>query len=254
MKTNLTITALLLCLLAIASAQSAFAQTAKVGVSAGNTFIYDYTLTWESTDPSATMPNEYVNLQNINSIKLNVVSVEGTLINVDSIKQFKDGTESSQNGNIDVNLQILEVPYSAMIIRADANPGEKVYPLGGRTTLDETESKTYSVGKIDTIRYISEITPQDEIQKTEIFYDRANGVGLEYNLETTQTSGSYVTTTKETLLINSWVISQPSSTPNLMLLLIVIPIIVIVIVLLVVYLKRRGHTEANEQEEYQQME
>ena len=254
MKTNLMITALFLCLLITSSAQIVFAQTATVRIHAGDTINYDYTLTWESTDPSATIPSEYAELQNIQSIQLNIVSVEGTLLNVDSIRQFKDGTESAQNGNIDVNLEILEVPYSSMIIRAGANPDEKVYPMGGRSTLDETSSRIYSVGKIDTIRYVSEITHGDELQKTEIFYDRANGVGLEYNLETTQASGSYETTTKETLIINSWIIAQSSSSPNLMLLYIAIPAIVIIIVSLVVYMRRRGSSEADEQEEFEQEE
>ena len=224
---KLVISSLLLCLLAIASTQTALAQTATVGVNAGNTYNYSYTLTWESTDPAATMPSEIAQLKETQSIQLKIISVEGTLINLDSIRKFKNGTESIQNGNIDVNLQVLEVPYSRMIIRADANPGEKVYPLGGRPTLNETATKTYSIGQIETISYISTVTLISGSQKTEIYYDRANGVGLEYTLETQETSGPYLTTKKETLVLTSWVIPEFPSITVLMILLLAIPIMLV---------------------------
>jgi hypothetical protein len=239
MRTNLAIVVLLLCLLAIASTQTALAQTATVGVNAGNTFKYSYTLTWESTDHAATMPSEYAKLRDTEFVQLSIVSVEGTLVNVDFTRHFKDGTESKENGNIDVNTQILGIPYSVIIIRAGANPGEKIYPLGGHATLNDTSTKTYPVGQIETIRYISPATTGSSIEKTEIFYDRANGVGVEYNLETQETSGSYVTTTKETLMITSWEITATTPefplTAVLLILLIAIPI-----VLLVVYKKKRS--------------
>ena len=227
MKTNLAIAVLLFCLLAVASTQTAFAQTATVGVNAGNTFNYSYTLTWSSTDPTATMPSEYTKLMDTQSIQLSIVSVEGTLINVDFTRHFKDGTESKQNGNIDVNTQVLEIPYSVIIIRAGANPGEKIYPLGGHATLNETSTKSYSIGQIETIRYISPETTEPNFEKTEIFFDRANGVGLEYNFESQETSGSYVTTIKENLIITSWVIPEFPSAAFLMLLLIAIPIVLV---------------------------
>ena len=227
MKTNLAIAVLLLCLLAVASTQTAFAQTAKVGVNAGNTFDYSYTLTWDSTDPAATMPSEYAKLMDTQSIQLSIVSVEGTLINVDFTRHFKDGTESKQNGNIDVNTQVLEIPYAILIIRADANPGEKIYPLGGHATLNETSTRSYLIGQVETIRYVTPDTNDSNFEKTDIYYNRANGVGLEYSVENQETSGSYVTTTKETLTISSWVIPEFPSTAVLMSLLIAIPIVLV---------------------------
>jgi hypothetical protein len=227
MKTNLAITALLLCLLAITSTQTAFAQTATVGVNAGNTFTYNYTLTWESTDHSATMPSEYAKLQDTQFIQLKIVSVEGTRVNVDFTRHFKDGSESKQNGDIDVNTQVLEIPYSDLIIRAGANSGEKIYPLGGHATFSETSTKSYSIGQVETIRYVSPDTTDSSFQKTEVYFDRARGIGLEYSIETQETSGSYVTTTKETLTLTSWVIPEFPSTVALMLILIAIPIVLV---------------------------
>lgn len=227
MKKTLTISILFLSLLAIASTQTTFAQTATVGVGAGNTFSYNYMLTWESTDPAATVPNEVTQFQDVKSIQFKIISVEGTRINLDSIKQFKNGQENIQNGNIDVNLQVLEVPYGNLIIRENANPGEKVYPLGGRPTLNETSTRTYAIGQVEAIHYISFETLESGSQKTEIFFDRANGVALEATIVSQETSGSYVATTTETLTLTSWVIPEFPTATALSLLLITIPVVLI---------------------------
>ena len=160
-------------------------------------------------------------------MRINVVSVTDSLINIDLTKLYKNGTESTQNGNINVDTQLLELPYSIMIIRAGANTDEKIYPSGGHATLSETATKSYSIGTIETIRYVSVDDSVDSNQKTEIIYDKANGVGLEYNFESQETSGSYVTTTTETLMMTSWVIPEFPSTAVLMLLLIAIPIVLV---------------------------
>jgi hypothetical protein len=234
MKTNFVPTVILLCLLTIALTQSAFAQTATVGVNPGNTFNYSYMLTWTSTDPTATAPTAYEELNNTQFIRISVISVTGSLINIDFTRHFNNGTENTQNGNIDVNTQLLEIPYSVLIIRAGANSGEKIYPEGGHATLNDTATRTYPIGQIETIRYVSPDTADSSFQKTEIFFDKANGAGLEYNLESQETSGSYTTTTKETLMITSWVIPEFPSTAVLMLLLIAIPIV------LLAYKKKRA--------------
>jgi hypothetical protein len=226
MKTNLTLATFLLILLVTTLSQTASAQTATVGVNAGNTFIYSYTAKWESTDPAAIIPVEYAKLKDTQYVQMNIVSVEGTLINIDFTRHYKDGTETKQNGNIDVNTQVLEIPYR-LLIRAGANSQEKIYPLGGHATLNDTATRTYPIGQVETIRYVSPETNEPNFEKTEIIYDKANGVGLEYNYESQEISGSYITTIKTTLVITSWVIPEFPSTAVLMLLLIAIPIVLV---------------------------
>lgn len=227
MKTKVASTVALLILLTIASYQLVLGQTVTVGVKPGDTFNYSYQINWDSTDPAATVPAQYEELNTTQFIRITVITVSGSLINVDFTRHFINGTEQTQNGNIDVNTQILEIPYSLLIIRANASPGEKIYPAGGHATLNETATRTYSIGQIKTIRYVSPDITGSNSEKTEIYFDRANGVGLEYNFGSQETSGSYVTTTKETLMITSWVIPEFPSTVVFMLLLIVIPIVLI---------------------------
>ena len=165
MNTTLAKTTIIFLFLTLTLTGTVHTQTAVVGVSPGNTFNYSYNLSWSSTDPTATIPPAYSELQNTQSIRINIVSVEGSSINIEMTKLYKDGTESTQNGNINVDTQLLELPYSIMIIRAGANTDEKIYPSGGHATLNETATKTYSIGTIETIRYVSVDNSVDSNQK-----------------------------------------------------------------------------------------
>ncbi|HCW06261.1 MAG TPA: hypothetical protein DGG95_02730 [Cytophagales bacterium] len=193
----------------------------------GDTFNYTYRINWDSTDPQATVPTQYVELNNTQFIRITVITVTGSLINADFTRHFNNGTEQTQNGNIDVNTQILEIPYSTLIIRADANPGEKIYPAGGHAILNDTATRTYSIGQVDAVRYVSPDTTGGNSEKTEIYYDRTNGVAVEYNFISQVTTGSYVTTTRETVLINSWVIPEFPVAAVLIILLLAIPMLLI---------------------------
>jgi len=203
MKHKIIKVAIILFFLTVSFTATAFAQNAIVGVNPGNKFEYSYYVTWTSTDLHAPVPAADVDLNNTEFVQISVVNVNGTLINADFIRQYKNGTQTKQNGNIDVNSQILEIPYAVLIIRAFANPNEKIYPAGGYPTLNETEFRTYPIGRVETIRYFSQMCSETNYQKTDIYYDRARGVGLEYTFETRETLDETVTTTNVTMMITS---------------------------------------------------
>jgi hypothetical protein len=226
MKPNLT-TIIVILFLTIISTPLVLAQTVTVGVNPGDTFNYSYKINWDSTDPNAIIPIQYEELNSTQFIRITIITVTGSLINVDVTRHFNNGTEQTQNGNIDVNTQVLDIPYSILIIRSDANPGEKIYPAGGHAVLSDTATRTYSIGQVDAIRYVSPDTTGDNSEKTEIYYDRTNGVAVEYNFISQVTSGSYVTTSRETVLISSWVIPEFPVTAVLIILLLAIPMLLI---------------------------
>jgi hypothetical protein len=197
--------------LVIAISGTAFALTVTVGVSPGNNLVYSYSLFWNSTDITATVPPEYIELNNTQLIRISIKSVSGSLINMDITKHFRNGTETTQNGNIDVDKEIIDAPYGFLIIRAGANPNEKIYPSGGHATITETVLRTYEKGERETNHYISESTTEDTYEKVEIYFDRTTGVAVEYYNEFRETSNSYVTTAKETATLDSsilWTIPE----------------------------------------------
>jgi hypothetical protein len=211
MKTKLLTTAFILALLFTATTGTTLAQTAILGVSKGDTFNYDYNILWESTDPTATPPLEYVDLNNTRSIQIKVNQVSGNTITLEVTRHFRNGTESSETGQIDVNQEVIDVSFGFLIIRAGANPNEKIYPSGGRATITETVLRTYEKGERETNHYISESTEENTYDKVEIYFDKTTGVAVEYYNEFRETSNSYVTTTKETVTLDSstlWTIPE----------------------------------------------
>jgi hypothetical protein len=229
MKIKLAEAAIILFLLTVSLTGTAFAQNAIVGVNPGNKFTYSYNITWTSTDPNAQVPAADIALNNTEFVQIGIENVTGTLINADFTRQYKNGTTTKQNGNIDVNSQILEIPYSVLVIRAFANTNEKIYPAGGYPTLNETEFRTYPTGRVETIRYHSSMGSETNNQTTEIFFDRARGVGLEYHFETVETSGSTVTTTKVTMMITSMAVPEFPSVVLLLAALVALSVIIVAV-------------------------
>src|SRR3989304_3838970 len=187
MKAKLFATLCTLSLLVIAILGTAFAQTVTVGVSLGNILDYNYSLFWNSTDPTATVPPEYIELNNTQLIQINIKNVSGTLINMDITKHFRNGTETTQNGNIDVDKQIIDIPYGFLIIRANANPDEKIYPSGGHATITETILRTYAQGTRETDRKSTRLNSSHGYEKIEIYFDKTTGVAPEYYFEFRET-------------------------------------------------------------------
>ena len=197
MKTKLFTALCTFLILTLSIVVTTYAQTVSVGVSSGNIFEYDYSFSWESTDPNATMPSVYKELIDIQSIKITIKNVSMSLINLDITKNYMNGTSSTQSGTVDVDKQEINIIYGFLIIRSNANPNELIYPSGGHEKLGETTTRTYPVGQIETIRYIKNVTSETTYMKVEIFYDVVTGVAAEYQYEYTEMSDSYTTTTKE---------------------------------------------------------
>jgi hypothetical protein len=234
MKTNTLATLFILSLLVITTSGTAFAQTVTVGVSPGNTFDYSYSLFWNSTDPTASIPPEYIELNNTQLIQITIKSVSGSLINMDITKHFRNGTETTQNGNTDVDTQVIDLPYSFLIIRANASQNEKMYPSGGHATITETVQRTYEEGTRETNHYISETTTTDTYEKVEIYFDRITGVATEYYYEQRETSDSYVATTKETLTLDTSILWTIPEFPTYA----ILPILTLISLLIALYVKK----------------
>jgi hypothetical protein len=211
MKTKLLAKTCILSLLLIAMAEIAFAQTIVIGVTKGNTFDYNYTLLWETTDPSAKPPADYIEMNNTQWFRLSIADVSGYLIRVETTLHFKNGTETIKNGTVDTYHEAINVPFGFLLIRANSNPNERIYPDGSNTIVNETITRTYPNGNRETNRFITEFTTESTYERTEIFFDRATGAAVEFQYEGREKSGSYETTTKEIITIQSsnvWTIPE----------------------------------------------
>jgi hypothetical protein len=216
MKNSQKITILFLSIIIVTLSTPAYAQTATVGLSKGNIFTYDYSVTWTSTDPYQTMPSEVTRLNSIRSIKINITDISETTINTETTTYYKDGTEQKETGFVDVSSGNIRMDFGFLIVRSGMNPNEKIYPTGGDAKINELVQRTYPTGQRETMHKLEETTSNGYYEKTEFFFDRALGLAVSYTYESRETSGDYTTTITETLTnTNSdvWAVAQASNSP-----------------------------------------
>ena len=217
MKTNrLSILAIILLCSSIflATTQTARAQTVVAGVSKGETFDYSYSLIWASTDPSATPPKDLVEYNNTQQIQFKITDVSGSILTVDFIRHFKNGTQSVESGTINIQSGLVTVPYGFLIIGANLTKNQRIYPSGGYQTITDTVTRSYPSGQRET----NVISGEDSSQKTAIYFDKIKGIAVDYSYEIRETSGGYTITTIERLISTNadvWTVaSAPTPTPT----------------------------------------
>jgi hypothetical protein len=211
------------------------AQTVLPGVTNGEIFTYSYNIIWTSTDQSATPPADLVDYNNTQEIQFKITSVSGSQIGVDFIRIFKNGTQTTQSGSIDVQSGITTVPFGFLIIGSNLNKNDKVYPDGGYQTIIDTETRTYSTGQRET----NVISGEDSSGGTSIYFDKVKGVAVEYSYEIRSYSGDFsISSTEKMVNTNSDIWTAPEF-PIYYVLLILSVVIVVVIVLLMIMRKRK---------------
>ncbi len=219
MKTKLIAISMILMFLLMVEGV-AFAQTANVGVSKGETFDYSYSLQWSSTDPTAIMPSIYAELNNTQTIQFTITDISNAQITLEKTSIFKNGTQTTENGYININTGDIEINYGTIIVGSGLNVGDKLYPAGGHAVINATTTRTYPSGQRETNYYVAQTGDQNNLVKLEIYYDKVVGAAVNYYWESTETSGDYATSTTETLTCtnaNDWAVTNaPVSTTSTM--------------------------------------
>jgi hypothetical protein len=194
MKTKLLSIFIITCLslpMFLATASSVSAQTILPGVSKGEIFDYSYYLLWNSTDPSAIPPREYIELNNTQQIQLKITAVSGSNINVDYVKLFKNGTRTVESGSINIESGTVTIPAGFLIISANLSKNQRVYPSGGYQVISDTVIRSYPSGQRET----NIVSGEDPSDKTVIYFDKIKGVAVSYQHDIIETSDVYTTIT-----------------------------------------------------------
>jgi hypothetical protein len=155
-------------------------QPGGVGIKAGDWIKYDYTFTgW----PAGQLYPQW--------LKLEFLSVNGTVANVRATVHVSDGTEQSDSGPIDV-VSGSDVPGLAGIaIPTNRMTGDSVYILGyGNLAIEGEAIRTYA-GSDRTVLYAG--FSQNETQAT-YYWDKLTGVMVELS----STSPGFAATAKAT--------------------------------------------------------
>jgi hypothetical protein len=231
LKTIILSKVVAVCLLLSFLTGNALAQPIEIGVKKGDFFIYNYSLSWTSTDPDAQIPVGLKDPLEIKSLKLSILDVSESKINIETRIYYKNNTETKSNGFVNLNEQEVAVPYGYLIIRANANPNERIYPSGNDGTINDTIKKTFSIGEITAIHYMNLYDSNDRYEKNEVYFDKITGVAVEYHLESRDTSDTYTTTLRETIILQSSNILGNNGLPLYIIFAIIIVILACILIL-----------------------
>jgi hypothetical protein len=211
------------------------AQERIVGVAEGDWFKYgDFTVSWSSNDPwNPTFPpmgREY--LEEMNETEWMLVAVQNishTIVFFHTVKHFKDGSEVTEEGYVNIDSGLGNMPFTAISANLDENDtiytsnpfsiwkinkkAVRTYPDGVRETnhLNMTQ-------KTEIIRYVDNST----INGTSFifinyYWDSSTGILVERSYEVIEQVGEYLITLSMSYRITEssvWTVPEfPAWTP-----------------------------------------
>jgi hypothetical protein len=231
MKNKIILTIFILSILSTLFTSVASAQLVSVGVSKGNVFEYTYTVTWNSTNPSIAVPSDIVELNQTQSFQITITSISETTVNAQVITRYRDATTKTQTGFVNLQTGDINLPYGYLIIPANLNTNDKIYPSGGDATINSTTTRTYPSGDRQTNQRLIQTTTENHQDKTNVYYDKTMGIAVSSYYESIDATGTQTETFTETITNTNaeiWsTIPEFPSTTVLMLLLIAIPIVIV---------------------------
>jgi len=199
----------LLLILFLAMIGQALGQ-AQVGVRQGNSFTYDVTYFWSSTNSSAAPSANWIEANSTEWLKANVQTVLETWVTIETIQHFQDGYETTGSELVNV---ATGTGGSILVYAAGLEGGDHLYPQSTSLpwTINETVSRSYPNGPRDTNHIEVRMTDVEDYvyRYSSLYFDKTTGIMVEAYLEDVMTSISDQTFAR-TIVINEsnvWVVS-----------------------------------------------
>jgi hypothetical protein len=208
--------------LVLALVMAASAQPRTVGVSVGNTWRYSTAADWSSTDPTAKPPPDVVEYNDTEWLQVTVTGVSGTNISAQMTAHFKNSTEESESGWIDIDTGNNE-NMTYMIISANLTVGDPIYTVSlANWLLNETVQRTYLNGLRETNHVNTTSSTAVQYLASNLYWDKETGIFVELSTQNIFQVSNYTTSWSMGLQIissNIWVIPEfPTWVPTLLLL------------------------------------
>jgi hypothetical protein len=223
MNSRIVLPILISTLLLLALVVAASAQARTVGVNVGDKFTYSGTVSWSSNDPSATPSSGLVDANNTQWSELTVTAISATIITGQITTHYKNGTEITMGGWVDVSSgngqNITDFVISANLVAGDSVYYSSQYIT---VTINETVPRIYSGVKRQTNHLNITSSSGTQSSRTDYYWDKSTGVVVEVLQETTDQTGAYTTTSSEDFRItnsNVWTVPEfPTWTSTLLIL------------------------------------
>jgi hypothetical protein len=122
----------------------------RVGVSSGETFTYNLKGYYSSSNLTAVIPDSVKQVNDTDWYKVTITGVSGTKVAITTTWHYINGTETIQEGHVDVDTSIYDGSFW-QIFASNLKPGDLVRPDGpGGITLNQTYSQSYNGSTRDT--------------------------------------------------------------------------------------------------------
>jgi hypothetical protein len=200
--------------LVLALAMTGLAQTRTVGVDVNNTWRYSTSADWSSTDLNYKPPPGVVEYNDTEWLQVTVTGVSGTNISAQMTAHFKNGTEETEGGWIDIDSGNNE-NMTYMIISANLFVNDSLYTVSyANWFINETVPTTYLNSERDTNHL--NITSSVGLQylASNLYWDKSTGILVELSVQNIYSVLNNTTSWSMGLQIissNVWVIPEFST-------------------------------------------
>src|SRR4030067_2474433 len=232
--------------------------TPEPGVKQGDTFKYNVTYFWDSTNPSDIAPTDWVNRNATEWYQATIGEITGTTVNIATLWRFLNGTEISSSELVDVGTGY---GGSLLVYAANLRAQNYLYPSSQLPwIINSTDPRSYGSASRETNHIQVNMTDREGIiySYIDLYFDVVTGVMVEANL-----SDVYTETPEQTFTIhlkledtNAWDISGSSSggnddgtptsswlTTEIMVVILVVIVVIVVAVTVLLVRKRKSKTK-----------
>jgi hypothetical protein len=195
-----------LCVMLLMFAGFGQAQPVVSGVKGGMSFFYHVSSYWSSTDTYASIPLNFLVINQTAFIEIRIGAVNATDVETNTMCYYTDGEVDFEKGN--VNLFTGVSSGFAGIIGANLNVGDRIHPDGNDTlTLSDVTTRNYESGARATthVRIVDNDYEEGYRGTRDLYFDKETGILVE-QVDQVETIDAPVTTTRLT-----WKIASVSS-------------------------------------------
>jgi hypothetical protein len=185
---NLKIIGALATVIMLSSLSGAFAQTRLPGVAVGDSFKYTYTfdMNLDDGDTESVLPSFFQALidqtKNIDSTQVTITDVSGITVTMQTILQFKNGTQQSNTGVTDVSTGIGDSALS--LIAANLTANDPIYEGNDYEIINETITQTTAFGE-------RQVNHQSIMMNYDVTQEELSGFGITGPLNQTNAQDTY---------------------------------------------------------------
>ncbi len=159
-------------------------QARVPGVSLGDTFTFDVSSFWNSSDPKAVVPQEFLEINQTESFRVIITDISGSMVTTVDTWVFKNGTEHNSTGLVNVETGFNSGGFWP-VVAANLRKNDLLHPAGQNgITVNETIMREYPRGARETNHFTINYKGDDEnygyyTAEGDYYFDRATGMLVE---------------------------------------------------------------------------